>query len=194
DALAASYGLKQPDGALISEVVSGGPGSSAGLRDGDIVLKFDGKPIRESSDLPLYASMAGVGNSVDMLVWRNNKKITLGITLAAFPSDDEVLAAAQPSPKKGRLGLTINDITPDLRKKFDLESRRGAVVTDVERGSAAAQAGLLPGDVIIRVNGKDVGRARQFAETVKKSKKNAYLRIQIARGNGRMWLAVRTPS
>ncbi len=192
DALAASYGLKRPDGALISEVVSGGPGASAGLKDGDVVLEFDGKPIRESSDLPLYASMAGVGKSVGMTVWRNNRRMALDITLAAFPDETTQVASTEAPEREGRLGLTINDITPDLRRKFDLDSRRGAVVTDVERGSAAANAGLQPGDVILGVNGQDVQRARQFAETVRKAKKNAYLRVQIARGGGRMWLALRT--
>lgn len=193
EALAASYGLEVRDGALISEVVAGGPGASAGLKDGDVVLEFDGKAIHESSDLPLYASMAGVGNSVGITVWRNNRRMKLDITLAAFPDETTQVASTEPPQREGRLGLTINDITPDLRRQYDLDNRRGAVVTDVERGSAAAQAGLQPGDVILGVNGKDVRRARQFAETVRKAKKNTYLRIQVARGDGRMWLALRTP-
>ncbi|MEM6732801.1 MAG: trypsin-like peptidase domain-containing protein, partial [Myxococcota bacterium] len=148
DALASSYGLNRPKGALVSEVVQGGPGAKAGLKDGDIVLEFDGKPIRESSDLPLYASMAGVGKRVDMTVWRNNRRVPLGIRLAEFPADGAAVASAKPKRDPGKLGITINDITSDLRRKFSLEEKRGAVVTDVERGSAADLAGLQAGDVI----------------------------------------------
>ncbi|MEM6558621.1 MAG: Do family serine endopeptidase [Myxococcota bacterium] len=194
DDLATSYGLKRPNGALVSEVVPGGPGARAGLRDGDIILEFDGKPIRESSDLPLYASMAGVGKKVDMLVWRDTKRAKFSITLAAYPKSDQVLASSGPVEKSAKLGITINDITPELRRKFSLEERSGVVVVDVERGSVADDAGMQPGDVILGVNGRDLSRARQFAEIVKSSKRNAFLRIKVARGGGQMFIAVRKPA
>ncbi|MEL6340935.1 MAG: PDZ domain-containing protein, partial [Myxococcota bacterium] len=194
DDLATSYGLKRPKGALVSEVVPGGPGARAGLRDGDIILEFDGKPIRESSDLPLYASMAGVGKKVDMTVWRDTKRAKFSITLAAYPKSDQVLASSGPVEKSAKLGITINDITPELRRKFSLEERSGVVVVDVERGSVADDAGMQPGDVILGVNGRDLSRARQFAEIVKSSKRNAFLRIKVARGGGQMFIAVRKPA
>ncbi|MEM6532643.1 MAG: trypsin-like peptidase domain-containing protein [Myxococcota bacterium] len=193
DALASGYGLKRPNGALVSEVVQGGPGAAAGLKEGDIVLEFDGKPIRESSDLPLYASMAGIGKKVATTVWRNNKRLKLGITLAAYPEDDAVLASSRPAKNRGKLGVTINDITSDLRREFSLEERKGVVVTDVERNSAADDAGLRPGDVILAVNGKNIGKARQFADLVKDAGGNSFLRVQISRGGGRMFVALRKP-
>jgi serine protease Do len=190
--LAHTYGRKKSTGALVAEVIPGGPASQAGLQEGDVILSFNGKAVRDHSDLPLYASMAGVGIETSITIWRNRGKLNKKITLAAFP-EDEVALSGQQSPAKGALGLTVADITPQLQREFRLEQSRGVMIRDIDPGSAAHRAGLRPGDLVLSINGKRVRRAKDFAMVVKKSSSGAHLRLQIQRANGKIFLAMRKP-
>tara|TARA_Y100001934_G_scaffold278814_1_gene381002 strand:+ start:2716 stop:4095 length:1380 start_codon:yes stop_codon:yes gene_type:complete len=191
--LAQSYGLKKTEGALVAEVVPNSPAKKAGILEGDIVLEFDGKPVRNSSDLPLYASMAGVGHNAKIKIWRNKKKITAEVTLTGFP--EESSEKAELSDEEGvELGLTISDITPELQKEFSLKTEQGALVKAVDPGSAAARSGLRAGDVVLRINAKSIQKARDFAKIAKKAKAGTVLRLQVLRQGSRMFLALRKPS
>jgi len=190
--LAQSYGLKKTEGALVAEVVPNSPAEKAGIKEGDIVLEFDGKPVRNSSDLPLYASMAGVGKTAKLKIWRNKKKVSSKVTLSGFPEQ------AQAQPEEGQeegieLGLTIADITPKLQEEFGLKSKNGALIKAIDPGSAAARSGLQAGDIVLRVNGKETRKARDFAKIAKKAAAGTVLRLQVLRHGSRMFLALRKP-
>lgn len=192
EALASSYGLTRTEGALISQVVPGGPAARSGLHEGDVVLEFDGKVIQQSSDLPLYASMAGVGKKVAVGIWRNEKRLELEITMSAFPSQQEKPLAQAPIEPSPKFGIVIKDITPQLRQRFNLNDVDGVVVVQVEEGSIAERSGVQPGDVIHGVNGRDITRARQFVEIAKRADQRL-LRVKIGRGGGRMFIALGKP-
>ncbi|MFC1611007.1 Do family serine endopeptidase [Myxococcota bacterium] len=190
--LAESYGLKKAEGALVSEVVANSPAERAGLKGEDVVVEFDGKPVRTSSDLPLYASMAGVNNKVKLKVWRKGNVRTVYVTLSEFPDEEVSLATGRPT-EAGELGMTVADITPALERHFDLAVSRGVVVKEVEPGSISGRARLRPGDVVLTLNGKRTVTARDFAERVRKLKRGAVMRLQVMRGSGRLFVAVRKP-
>jgi serine protease Do len=192
DELAQSYGLKNAQGALVSEVVPESPAAEAGLHEGDIILEFDGKPVRSSSDLPLYASMAGVGKKVSLKVFRDKRELSVPLTLKEFPSE-EVPVAANEKSEGTSLGIVVADITPELKRQFRLESTSGVIIREVEPGSSAERQGLRPGDVILSLNGEEVKRARGFAETVRKLASGAVMRLQVAREGSRVFIALRKP-
>lgn len=194
DQLAASFGLDRTRGALVAEVVHGSPAADGGVREGDVILQFDGKDLRQSSDLPLLASLAGVGKRVPLKLWRDKKERTVFVTLTEFKSDEVAMRRGQGAEKDAdALGLVVSDITPDLQQRLRLETPRGIVVTDIEEGGIAAEAGIEPGDVIVRMNGADVTSARQFADNVKKLKKGDYLQLLIGRQGTRLFVAFRKP-
>ena len=197
--LAESFGMKDDHGVLVSEVVDQGPGAAAGLRAGDVILEFDGKKLVRSSDLPLYASMAGVGKSVPVVVWRANERKVLSVKLEAFP-EDSARAKAQgkneprgESESEGSVGLSVVDLTAGLRDQLKAKSLQGAVVQDIASGSVASRAGFQRGDVIVNVQGKAVSNAREVITIVKGVKSGQPIRFQIERQGVTIFVALAKP-
>jgi serine protease Do len=190
--LAEGLGLSRPSGALVAEVVPGGPAEAAGLEEGDVILEFDGKPVRDNSDLPLYASMAGVGKRVNLKVWRDKKERAVRLTLAEYP-DEEMKIASGGESGGGELGMTVTNINPELQQRLGIEISRGVVIKDLSRGSPAARAGLRVGDGVLSLNGKRATTARDFARAVRALKAGAVMRMQVARRGGRLFVAMRKP-
>jgi serine protease Do len=191
--LAESFGLKAAEGALVSEIVPSSPAEKAGIKAEDVVLEFDGKKIRASSDLPLYASMAGVGKRVRLKVWRDGKEREVYVTLTEFPDEEVAIAGGGQPAEAGELGMTVADITPTLERELGLGVTQGVVIKEVEPGSESYKARLRVGDVILSLNGKRVSTAREFAAEVKSLKPNAVMRMQIVREGGRLFVAMRKP-
>ena len=190
--LAQSYGLTQVAGALVADVIATGPAGEAGMKDGDVILEFDGKPVRNSSDLPLFASMAGVGKKVAVKLWRGGRELTVNLKLAEFPNEEEKVASAQPDDGSG-LGLVVADITPTLQRELELEQAQGVVVKGVDPDGPAARAGLAPGDVIRSVNGQNIAKARDLKQIVEKTEAGGLLRLQVQRQGARRFIALRKP-
>src|SRR5690606_13080161 len=142
--LARGFGLERPRGALVAQVVDGGPASKAGLEPGDIIVGDDGREIEDASQLPLRASFAGVGKKAEIEV----------------PLDAKV---------------------------------RGAFVLRVFPMSAAAEAGIQQGDVIIEANGKPVRTAAQFVEVVRKTKRGEVLKLLVRRGKDEVFTPIVKP-
>jgi len=159
DELAESLGLDKARGALVAGVTDDGPAAKAKVEVGDVVLEFNGKPIDELRELPRIVAETPIGKKAPLVVWRKAKKVTLTVELGEYPEDEQVAAAPEngkpgvPAPKTvAALGLTMAQITPELRQKFKLdESVDGVIVTDVDATSAAAEKGVRPGDVVRKV-------------------------------------------
>ncbi len=160
DEIAESLGLKEHNGALVADVTPNGPAAKAGLKSGDVILKFDGKDVNEYARLPLIVSETPINKEVEVGLLRDGKKLTIKVTVAELP-DDKDLEQAQGEKPAGKqkesassnvagLGFSVAAVTPALKEKFDLPSdAKGLVVTDVKPSSAAADRGLRPGDVIL---------------------------------------------
>jgi serine protease Do len=193
--LAQSYGLNGTSGALVSEVVPQGPAALAGLKEGDVILSFDGKELRRSTDLPLFASMAGIGKEVPLKVWRAGKETTMKVKLSEFPDGQ---ARADGSPAGGeaapaQLGMTVGDITPQVQRELELDADKGVVVKDLEPSGLAARAGLRVGDLVLSVNGQEVRNSKGFAASVKSIKSGGVMRLQIQRGEAKVYVALKQP-
>jgi serine protease Do len=189
--LAKSFGLTEAKGALVAEVVPDGPAAKAGIKPGDIIVNFNGHPIRKYSDLPWLASTAGVGNKVQVTLVRNGQEMKVEMTLAEFPAEGVVIGrrSTDPSGAVTGLGITVTDVTPALREKLGLDSSEGAVVTEVQEGSEAAQAGLQPNDVILKVNLQPVRNASDLEQAAAKVKSGEPISLYIRREKSHLWLA-----
>lgn len=167
--LAESFGLKKALGALVGEVVKGGPAERGGVKVGDIIVTFDGKPVKTSNELPRLVAETLVGKTVDVTVFREGKELHLSIKVAELSK--EKISAQLPSAPVERFGMKVDEITPQLRQQFGIEESSGVVVVSVDQGSLADEAGIQQGDVIKEVNRKTVRTLADFNEAMGKAGK-----------------------
>ena len=182
-ALAESFKLKQPDGALVSSIAPGSAAAKAGIQPGDVILSYNGQPISRSGDLPAIVGLGKPGDKATIEVWRAGKKLALAATLGE--ATDQVAADANAgSRQQGRLGIAVRPLTPDEKRQAGVTA--GVAVEQV-RG-AAARAGIEAGDVIVSVNGTPVRSAEQLQSLV--SKKTKHLALLIQRGDAKIFIPV----
>jgi len=180
-------------GVLISDVTPGGPADKAGLKRGDIITEVNGTKVNESSDLRLKIANMKPNGSVKFTVLREGSERQMAVTLGSKPVDGEVAEVSENSSHDDggpKLGINIAPVTPEVTRQFGLKSRtQGLVITDVQEGSAAQEAGLRPGDVIQEVNRQPVKDADQFRQMVKSSKEP--LLLYVARDGNGSYITVR---
>jgi serine protease Do len=171
--LAKALKLDGEKGALVSRVESGSPAEKAGVKRGDVVLEFDGKPIDRVGDLSRLVAGVKAGTTSDLVVWRDGKRQTLKARIGDMPSRQEVAEASEPgSDEQPRLGLSLAPLTPELRGQLGLDKEvDGVVVTDVMPDSPAETKGIQSGDIIMSINQEQVQEPRQVAEAVREAQK-----------------------
>ena len=192
-------GLERPRGALVSQVVPNGPAAKAGIEPGDVITRFDGKPIEESTELPLLASFGGVGKAVPVEVVRDGSTKSVKVTLGAAP--DEPKGDAKPAKPKseqsketGKIGVAVDDLDAELRRQAEVGPKvQGAAVVGVSPGSAAAEAGLKPGDVVVKVDGKATPNADAFVKAVAGAKSGALMKMLVVRKDAQVFIALVKP-
>ena len=182
-----SFNLASPEGALVANVERGSAAERAGLKSGDVVRSLNGNPIIGSGDLPGMLAVSKPGDKVVLDVWRDGKIVRLNATLAnasdkAEPVEREQMADLD---KGAKLGLALRPLEPIEQRQSGISS--GLVIEDA--GGPAIAAGVMPGDVLLSVNGKPVSSVAQVREMVSKSAKSVALLIQ--RGNDRIFIPVR---
>jgi len=159
DELASSFGVHERQGVLIADVMKGGPAEAAGVRAGDVVVQFAGEAIREVPELQRRVAAVTPGQSVALVVVRNEARLPLTVAVAEMPTDEPSTTAHSDAT----WGLTVEPLTADdparlLGRSFS----RGVVVTEVASGSAAERAGLQRGDIVLAVKGRTVGDTATF--------------------------------
>jgi serine protease Do len=152
--LADSFGLDRPRGALVSQIVDGGPAEKAGIKNGDVILNVDGKPVERSTQLPSVISAIKPGDTAKVDVWRDRGIKTVNVKVEEFKEETQKVANrdVEEPAKADKLGLSVRPLGADERKQAETEGY--LLVEDV--AGPAAQAGVRPGDVILGVNGKAV--------------------------------------
>jgi serine protease Do len=188
--LAKSFGLKEDKGALVSQVVKGGPADKAGIETGDVIVEFDGKKVSEMNDLPRVVAATQVGKTVEVKVLRSGNMIDREVKIGQLEEQkEEVTTASTRKP----LGMTVQNITPEIANGLGLKSEKGVVVTSVIPGSPAANADIRSGDVIQQVNKKPVKDAEDFKNKIKNSKDQQPILLLIQRGENTLFAAL-TPA
>jgi serine protease Do len=181
--LAENFGLKTPGGALVSSVQKDSPAAKAGVEPGDVIVKFEGKDIAVSSDLPPLVAQLMPGSKVTLGVWRDGKMKELTATVGEI-TDNATLASAKAEAGKGKLGVAVRPLSPEEKKSGEVAN--GVVVEDV--AGAAARAGVRQGDVIVAVNNVPVKSPEQLRELIGKAGKTIALLVQ--REDARIFIPV----
>jgi serine protease Do len=189
--LAESFGLEKPQGALVSKVLPDSPASKAGFEAGDVILKFDGKKIPTSSDLPPIVGRTRIGKAVDVVVIRDNKRKVLKVKVEELPETESLIKTDGSSSRlyDERLAIEVADLTQQQREKLGIEAG-GAIVEHIENGAASA-SGLRRGDIILSINSEKVSDARQFLDLAKALPENRAVPVLVQRGKGSIFLALR---
>lgn len=173
-ALANSFGLPQPQGALVSQVEPGSPAEKAGIRGGDIIIGVDGNALEQVSQLPAAIAAKRPGTQVRLDVWRDGKKQGIDVTVGEFENVKAAVAKPADETRTGKLGLALRELTPE--EKSRLHSKNGVFVESA-KGPAAA-AGLRRGDVILSVGSTPVDSVDQLIELSKQSGRTLALLVQ----------------
>jgi serine protease Do len=187
--LAESFGLKEPKGALVAEVIADSPAEKAGIKRGDIILTFDGHEVDAINDLPRLVAATPAGKEVRLSVFRNGKTIEVTATVGKLQEEREETETAGAS--SDRLGLNVADVTPEVAQRYGLQAGKGALITGVDPAGPAAASNLHPGDLILEVNGRETRSATAFRAEVEKTKPGEVLRLLIQRGDALLYTTVK---
>jgi serine protease Do len=192
--VAEALGLQRASGALVRSVEAAGPADRAGVEVGDIILRFDGRPIERSSDLPRMVGGTKPGTASTLQVWRKGATRDLAVTVAELEPDRTARAPAAGSstpnsdkPSPNALGLVVADLTDERRQQLRL--RGGVLVESVD--GVAARAGLRPGDIVLSLDNQDVSSARQFNELVGRLDRTRTHVMLVRRGDSAQYVPIR---
>lgn len=194
--VAESLGLKTPAGAVVEKVLPNTAAEKAGLKEGDVILRFDGKPVEKHTDLPRIVGNTKPGQKVIVQVWRNGAAREIGLTLGEMEPDRVAQRGNRPpAPGKDKekeaapnaLGLVVSDLAEAKRRELKVE---GGVQVDAVDG-AAARAGLRAGDVVLKIQSADVTSARQFNELVAKLDPKRVVALLVRRGESAQYITIR---
>jgi serine protease Do len=185
--IADSLALEKAQGALVANVSKDGPADKAGVKVGDVIVEFDGKEVKDSGDLPIIVARTQVDKKVRMKVVRDKKELVLGVAVGEL-KDEEVVAAV---PEKGELGLTVQRLTPPMAESLGLEKSDGVVVSAVEPGSAADDAGIRRGDVLMEIDRRPVRNLDEYRKMVAAIKKGRGVLFLVRRGESTLFLALK---
>jgi serine protease Do len=191
--LADSFGLQKPAGALISGVEKAGPADKAGVRPSDVVLKFDGKVITQSADLPRIVAATKPGNKVAVQLWRKGTTLEVALVVGEIQDNAEKLRAKETkeaqtqSQSVSRLGLTLSELNDE--QKAELQVEGGLLVEDVK--GAAARSELQRGDVILAIGNIELRTVEQFNEVLKKVEQGRNIALLVRRNDGTVYVPIR---
>lgn len=170
-ALARRFGLEEPQGVVVTQVTEGSPAQRAGIRTGDVIIAYQGDEIRSPGELRNRVAATPVGKQAEVTLIRDGKTLTPAVSIAEQPRERKAVGTPRPGQEQQTtpLGLQVAELTDAIRQQLNLErDTQGVVVANVEPGSAAAQAGLRPGDVIVQVNRKAVTGIDDFRQQLER--------------------------
>jgi serine protease Do len=182
--LADSFKLKQPQGALVSDVTPGSPAAKAGLQQGDVILKYNGHTIDQFGELSTLIGMAGPGDKVALDVWRADKNLEVHATLEGVKNVAANKAGAADAAMPGKLGVAVRPLADEEKREDKLS--HGVVVE--QASGAAAHAGIMPGDIILGVNGVDITSVSDLKRMV--DSQSGHIALLIQRGTDKIFVPV----
>jgi serine protease Do len=195
--LAEEFGVKDLKGALVSGVMKGSPAEKAGLRQGDVVLAFNGKEVEDTGHLRNMVSQTPVGTKVKVRLLRQKKELEVGVTIAELPKKPGEAAAGGEAGEDGEestalSGVTVRELTPDLAKRFGLaEGDAGVAAVRVDPASRAFEAGIRPGDIILQVNQKDITTIEEYKKAVGRIKAKERALLLVRRKGEDLFVTIR---
>jgi serine protease Do len=192
--LAQTFGLADSRGALVADVIDDGPAKAAGVKPGDVIVAFDNQPVGDSRELPLLIGRANLGHKGILKLIRDKQTIDLPVTIMQS-HESEIVAAEKPGkPDLGAVspfGLHVKGLSPDLAKELGLDTPGGVVISSVQPGSRADEAGLRARDVILEVNRAAVKNVDSYQSALKTSAKGKIVLMLVRRGDATIYVTVK---
>ena len=193
-----AFGLPSANGAVLSQITPGGPAAKAGLEPGDVIVEFNGRPVADSDSLVAMVVSTKPGASVPVTVFRNKQRKSVNITIDELDLDAEGGRLARrsdggtdPEPTATGFGMEVGPITPEVARELELpRGRGGAIVTDVERNSPAANGGVVPNDVILKVNGQTVANVSQVTKELQGATPGQPVFLLVWRDNAEVFVTM----
>lgn len=191
--LAESFGLSKPNGALISSVEKNAPADKAGIVASDVILKFDGKPVNNSSDLPRMVAAVKPGTKVEIELWRKGEVRHVTVEVAAMPDDGKMAGIPKGQEEDtgetiSRLGIAVSELSKDQQQELQITG--GLLVEDV-KSAAAQSAGLHQGDVLLKIGNVQIRSLAQFNEMIKQVPKGKNVALLVRRGDNASYVAIK---
>ncbi len=191
--LAAKFSIKENDGVLVNDVFENEPAARAGLKPGDIIAKVDGHRVETPAGLSRAVAGLTPGTKIELDVIRNGERRTVTVDLGERKEDAVVASIPSPPPQpEVKLGLSVQDLTPELADKFKIKDQKGVLVNKVDPGSVAQEQGLREGDLIKEVNRQAVASSEEFKSAVAQAKKGESVLLRVVREN-RAFYSVLSP-
>jgi serine protease Do len=188
-AIAGPLGMDQPRGALVADIAKDGPAARAGIKVGDVIVNFDGRDIKEASDLPILVAQTMPEKQARVTVLRAKKEIPLFVTIGKLKEKETIASATAP----GKLGMTVEQLTPQLAQSLGLSRGHGVILTFVEPGGPADDAGLRQGDLVLTIAHKPIRNLSDYRNALAGTAADKNVLLLIRRGQESMFVAV-TPA
>ncbi len=194
-ALAESFKMEKPHGALVSKVLDDSPAAKSGLEVGDVIVKFNDVMVGTSSELPPLVGTAIIGDKTPVEVIREGKRKTLKVVIGELPTDDAFAASGTPGKSKlstnARLGISVRNLSKDERDELELP-KHGVLIEKIERG-AGADAGMANGDIILQINSKKIASVKELESEIKSLSPGARVPVLIQRQGSPLFMAIKIP-
>lgn len=190
--LATKFGVSETEGILVNEVFENDPAAKAGIKPGDIITKINGNPVETPNMLSRLIAGIEPGGTASMEVLRDGKRLALTVALSER-RETPTVASLPPSMADVKLGINVQDLTPELAEKFQVKDTKGVLIAKVDRGSIAQAEGLREGDLIKEVNRADVSSIREFSEAVSRVRPGETILLRIVREGRAFYVVLKTP-
>ncbi len=194
--LAESFGMNNPEGALVAKVLPESPAAKAGIKVGDIILDFNSQDINMSSDLPPVVGTTRVGDTVPVRLLRGGKEKLINVRINALPDEGQIASTAAATIEKAvtdnRLNIDVVDLTNEQRRQLELDNY-GVFVEKVTKGGVAQSAGIASGDIILLIDNKKVVDSKMLKNMLISLPANKAIPVLVQREGGPMFLAIKIP-
>ncbi len=189
--IAESLNLRQSEGALVSDVTPGGPADKAGIKRGDVIVAFDGNRIEDMPDLPKTVATNEPGTKSKLTFIRNGKENTVHLTIGELPEEAAVSTNVRNNNVERNLGLIVQEINPQIQRRFRLEESKGVIITDVNPGSIGYEAGLMAGDIILEINKQNIENLDAYRKSVDSLKEGQTALLLVQRASNTIYVALK---
>jgi serine protease Do len=178
--LAAALGLEKTEGALVAEIMKDSPADKAGLKQGDVILKYNGQFVTNVATLRNAVSLMTPGSKLKLSIVRNRQPQEITLDIGSFPSS---AVRGETKDEETKLGFSIDNITPDIARQLGVTDDKGVVITKVAPNSPAAWAGLKAGTIILAINQQKVLSVDEFYSILKETPPGRPLLLLVKQGN-----------
>jgi serine protease Do len=190
--MASQLGIKETNGALVSDVAQGGPAEASGIERGDVIISFDSKELRNAGDLPRIVADTPIGKTVNVRLVRKGKQQDVTLKVAEMPSES-LASPGRPQQQRTDLGMNVDNITQKHQQAFRFREKTGVVVVSVQGGGAADQAGIQSGDVIKEMNRSPVRNLSDYRTALRQESTAGSILLLIRRGENSFYVTIAKP-